>query len=1117
MKNLRILLSFLLVASAIWLHAQCPTSPQLTMPTGGTITCTNPLFYLEAQSSTPNVSWLWTGPNGFSSQQANINAPGPGTYTVVVTEPINGCTNTGTVVVAADVTPPSVSVANITLSCNNPTGTLTATSPTAGVTYQWSGGGATSNTPSFSVNQPGQYIITVTAPNGCTATASATATNNSTPVNLTINSGGGVLNCTNTSVTLAATSTTPNLTYLWTSPSTTILGTTASITVTTPGVYTCVATAPSGCSVSRNTNVSQNLTIPQISTFNDTIGCNGSQGTIGAFVSNTGNSYLWSNGVTDRWITVTNPGQYTVTVTSWASNCTATATATLVTAPTQVNYTVTAGCSGANSGSISIAQVPNMNVQWANGASGSTLQNLAAGTYCVTVTNTIANCTATDCIVVGTNAPIVITATQGNPSCNQNNGWIILSVSGGTPPYTYQWSTGSTVNAFQNLAAGTYTITVTDANGCTAVKSITLIDQTASLFNATIAVANCLGSIQLDYSGTTPPNYTWSNGGTGAVQTNLSPGVYSVQVPVQGCILNLGPYVIPPDGCTQLLRGILREDENDNCVSEATETGLNGWIIKATETTTLVEYFSQTNAAGAYYMGLPLGNYTVQAQTPSTTWANCNNGSPAAFAGPDTLTVDLSGDNLIDCPILDVQISAGLLRRCFSTNYYYVNYCNLGTVTAEDPYVLVTLDPFLEYIGSSIGGTSLGNQVYRFNVADVLPGQCGQFNIQIKVSCDAVLGQTHCTEAHIYPDSLCLPANPSWSGAFLTTESICGADSLRFIIKNVGTAAMTNALDYIVIEDAIMLRQGQTPALAPGASMIVSVPANGSTWRLEVDQEPLSPLSMSPTLSVEGCTNTPGAFSTGFLNIFPMLDSMPWLDIDCKANTGAYDPNDKRGIPEGYGNLHYIEPGTPLEYTIRFQNTGTDTAFTVVITDTLSDNIDPATFQYLGASHGVRPELYGDGILRFTFNNIMLPDSNVNEPASNGFVKFKIAHRQGIPLETDIFNEASIYFDFNAPVVTNRTQHRVGQNFVIVRLHEPDAVQNAQVQPNPVKDRVLVQWTGNTEYYLEVMDATGRVIHSLNGAGSSIALTTNDWKSGIYMIRLLGSDQIVRLAKVVKL
>jgi hypothetical protein len=143
------------------------------------------------------------------------------------------------------------------------------------------------------------------------------------------------------------------------------------------------------------------------------------------------------------------------------------------------------------------------------------------------------------------------------------------------------------------------------------------------------------------------------------------------------------------------------------------------------------------------------------------------------------------------------------------------------------------------------------------------------------------------------------------------------------------------------------------------------------------------------------------------------------------------------------------------------------------------------------------------GVLTFRFDQIMLPDSNVNEAASHGFVRFSVEPKANLPLETNVFNGASIYFDFNAPIVTNRTRHRIGQNFVIVRLFEVNDLLQASVQPNPVSDRVRITWVTALDYTLAVYAQTGK-----------LKINTTGLSTGVYTIKLVGSDGKVRVGKV---
>ncbi|NOQ75096.1 MAG: T9SS type A sorting domain-containing protein [Crocinitomix sp.] len=134
----------------------------------------------------------------------------------------------------------------------------------------------------------------------------------------------------------------------------------------------------------------------------------------------------------------------------------------------------------------------------------------------------------------------------------------------------------------------------------------------------------------------------------------------------------------------------------------------------------------------------------------------------------------------------------------------------------------------------------------------------------------------------------------------------------------------------------------------------------------------------------------------------------------------AYDPNDKIANPEGVDSLGFIPPSVEqIEYTIRFQNTGTDTAFFVKITDHLDDNIDWESFEMLASSHEMDLTIFPTGEVVFEFENIELPDSTTNFAGSQGFVKYIVQLNEGIPLGTSIYNTANIYFDSNPAVITN--------------------------------------------------------------------------------------------------
>ncbi len=543
---------------------------------------------------------------------------------------------------------------------------------------------------------------------------------------------------------------------------------------------------------------------------------------------------------------------------------------------------------------------------------------------------------------------------------------------------------------------------------------------------------------------------------------------------------------------------------------------MSGWLVQAVGNDTL---YGITDATGHYVLGVPFGTYIMKALPPNSLWTAC--------AGALPVTVDMANDSVfggnlpvksfLECPALSVSIGTNQLRRCFSNNYYHVNYCNEGTAVASNAYVDVSLDPFTTFISSNIAYQQLSTNNYRFSVGDLDVGDCGTFYIRVAVSCSAVLGQTHCTEAHIFPDSLC-DTNAQWSGASLDVRSVCNTDSIRFIIKNIGTGGMTTPVDYIVVEDAVMLMQAPVPLLAAGDSVSISFPANGSTWRVEVGQESHHPYPQPPSLSVEGCT-TSSSFTTGFVNQFSLNDPPPTVDIDCTSNAGSFDPNDKHGYPIGYGAVHYIRPNTEIEYLIRFQNTGTDTAFTVRIIDTLSNWLDPTTVQFGASSHPYRFDLCGEGIVHFIFEDIMLPDSNVNEPASHGFAKFTVSPRSNAALESVIENAAAIYFDYNDPVITNTTTHRLGEDFITVGLFQPflTAIQ-VTTAPNPFADETILTVKGldqNAMAELHVFDFQGIEMNRMESGNAIFHLKKSGWPSGVYFFKVVQNGRVLGSGKLI--
>ena len=359
------------------------------------------------------------------------------------------------------------------------------------------------------------------------------------------------------------------------------------------------------------------------------------------------------------------------------------------------------------------------------------------------------------------------------------------------------------------------------------------------------------------------------------------------------------------------------------------------------------------------------------------------------------------------CTVAQVSLSANNLRRCFSNNQFFVRYCNLGYVAAPNATIEVQFDPLISVGSAGLPYVAGPNNTYTFSLGNLPRFTCGTFKIHTMVSCDAVLGQTLCATATIFPHDPC--GQQAWNGPFIETRAYCEGDSVRLQIHNRGNQDMATPQSYIVVEDIIMRDVGNF-SLDAGDSLLLKVPANGATWRIEADQSTGYPENDQPSATLEACggINTPG-----LVNAFALNDDPLHEDIDCSQVVGSFDPNDKSAAPTGYGPAHIIRVNTDIEYKIRFQNTGTDTAFQVVVADTLSSFLDASTVEAGVSSHAYRLDVYEGGVLHFVFKNIMLPDSNVNEAASHGFVTYRVAQKRDLPKGTVFDNMLALYFDSN--------------------------------------------------------------------------------------------------------
>ena len=313
---------------------------------------------------------------------------------------------------------------------------------------------------------------------------------------------------------------------------------------------------------------------------------------------------------------------------------------------------------------------------------------------------------------------------------------------------------------------------------------------------------------------------------------------------------------------------------------------------------------------------------------------------------------------------------------------------------------------------------------------------------------------------------------------------------------------MPSPLNYLVVEDVIMYVEEEPFQLGIAESIDITLPANGSTYRLEAEQAEDYPWFNKVADAVEGCING-DEFSMGMITQFSPFEAGDFISIDCQENIGSYDPNDKQANPKGVGEDNLLPKNTPIDYKIRFQNTGTDTAFQVVVVDTLSDQLDAQSILPGASSHPYTFEIR-ENILAFTFEDILLPDSTSNEEASNGFVQFSINQKEDLPDGTLITNTAAIYFDFNEPIFTNEVFHIIGQP-VIVSLKEIPSQEMIEVSafPNPFQESTSILLPNTQGGTFEIFNTQGQKIKEKRFQGNLIEIQGEAFhESGLYFIRI---------------
>jgi gliding motility-associated-like protein len=522
---------------------------------------------LQGTSTTSGATYNWL-PQNVNTATVTVNTAG--NYTLTVTNPTNGCKSTSVVAVVQNTTAPVITsvIANNSLNCITTNATLTATS--AGNTIVWNGGSLSNAVNPAVVSVAGNYTVTATNPiNSCTSSSVIAVVQNTTTPVITSAIASNSLTCINTNATLTATS--AGNTIVWNGGSLTNAANPA--VAIAAGNYTATATNPiNGCTSTSVVAVVQNTTTPNVtaSTSNH-LNCNNTSAVLSATSTTGGLNYQWIAGPSLPNYTVNQAGTYTVTVSNPINGCSNTAIVSVTASPmftTNITVLSQINCFGANNGALqvnvnggsmpfTITNLNNNNTLTNINTFPLTLNNLSAGNYSIQVSDA-SGCQQVLYSSISQPSPLNVLVTGNSSLCAGSSASLSSNVSGGTAPYNFMWSpnggTAPNTVVSPNVST-TYTLTVTDNNGCQAATNIAIAVNPSPganvINNQLVGCAPVCASFSLAQNQNGNYNYNWVFTSSAPSPTVITSDKFDPQI----CFTKEGVYtanviISTPIGCS---------------------------------------------------------------------------------------------------------------------------------------------------------------------------------------------------------------------------------------------------------------------------------------------------------------------------------------------------------------------------------------------------------------------------------------------------------------------------------------------------------------------------------------------------------------------------------------
>ena len=677
------------------------------------------------------------------------------------------------------------------------------------------------------------------------------------------------------------------------------------------------------------------------------------------------------------------------------------------------------------------------------------------------------------------------------------------SPTGGTPPYTYLWNTGATTQTITGTIANViYSCTVTDAIGATASDSgwaQEYINFQWAIQNVLPACNVCEGEVLLD---------TLQLPGHSPYTITPSPTSYvgSVAHFTGLCSFEFLLNISDGAGCNQTIPINIGAQAYLNATVTGTIPGCNSaangsvsleiWLDNTPLNTYAID-FRILDDMGAVvvepgsFAGPPSAPYpvTIDELAPGDYTAQ---GSFASYCDPAVFNVPFTIPDLgPDCGNIEGVVWYDIDQDCVQE-----------AGATRIPYRVNTILPGPHYVitdgnGQFSRGLDFGNYTIQQSSADLV--QVCPASAPVAFTLDASnqnvfieFGDTSTIAFDLDVDCYIGAARPGFD-----VEAVISIQNLSIYPSGIVTAAYTYSTELQFVS-ADITPSVQTPGYLEWQLPVI----NGYGW---LSIHPLFTLQADPlllgTLLSASATITNDAAEINVSN--------NWC-YSSRTITGSYDPNEKEGSTSSASSdtQYFLDTDESITYTIRFQNTGTDTAFTVVLRDELDTDLDIASLQLLTASHTFIPSFGQGRELVFTFEDINLPDSTTDLLGSQGFVRYRIKPNSNIIVGDVLENTAEIHFDFNPPIITNITSHIVDLS---TGIQGRDLTQGKlSLQPNPASDVLMVSGSANGP--IEVVATDGRIVTvPVERRSTGYELDVRTLAPGMYVVRsTTGSARFVK-------